>query len=336
MKERQLRILAGFIGLVNLLSVSRADVPPESSFDIRVNIEDQHEVHLAVTVPNGTAHRLQIEGDLSLKLQVSDLLSWGGLWVDAYMSRNSDGTDMDLTLMDFPIRPDEPAHVQWLAFSICGERVIAVRDAAPGRCADLQPIAEPDRLYGRCGVAGNNCIGPYEGMPEHITSHERIAPASEPGEPLNISGRVLDADGRPRPGIIVYGYQTDQNGAYPPVYPPRSSASNYHGMLRGWVRSDARGNYTFDTIRPGEYGGNPEHVHMHVIEPGCATYIIDDLMFADDANLLRLTPEQRGQVTPGRGGSGVSVLRRAGNGWAANRDIHLGENVPDYEDCEAL
>jgi len=330
-----LRILATLIALASLLSVARADVSPETSFDIRANIEDQREVHLAVTVPNGTAHRLQISGDLSLKLQISDPLSWGGLWVDVFVSSARGGNDHDLALMDFPIRPDEPAHVQWLAFSICSERIIAVRDAAPGRCADLQPIAEPDRPFGRCGVAGNNCIGPYEAMPDKITSHERIAPMSEPGEPLRITGRVVGPDGRPRPGIIVYGYQTDRDGVYPPVSPPRSSASNYHGRLRGWARSDARGYYTFDTIRPGEYGGNPQHVHMHVIEPGCATYIIDDLMFADDPNLLRLTPEQREQVTPGRGGSGVAILHRDGNAWEASRDIHLGENVPDYEDCAA-
>jgi protocatechuate 3,4-dioxygenase beta subunit len=130
--------------------------------------------------------------------------------------------------------------------------------------------------------------------------------------------------------VIVYGYQTDRNGIYPPVFPPRSSASNFHGRLRGWVRTDARGRYTFDTIRPGSYGGNPEHVHLHVIEPGCATYIIDDQWFADDPNYLALAPAQR---PPGHGGSGIGTLERRGKGWYVERDIHLGEGIQGYEPC---
>jgi protocatechuate 3,4-dioxygenase beta subunit len=224
-------------------------------------------------------------------------------------------------------------HTEWLSFSVCGDRIITLRDAPPGRCADLPPMARPDRLLGQCGTAGNMCMGPYEGLPASITSRERIAPASEPGEPLTVTGRVLDADGRPRAGVIVYGYQTDSHGVYPRAFPPRSNASNFQGRLRGWARSDARGRYTFDTIRPGSYGGNPEHIHMHVIEPGCATYAIDDLIFAGDANFLRLTPQQQQGVTPGVGGPGTGTLRRKGAGWEVTRDIHLGEKVPQYEPC---
>jgi protocatechuate 3,4-dioxygenase beta subunit len=158
---------------------------------------------------------------------------------------------------------------------------------------------------------------------------------SEPGVPLRVTGSVLDADGRPRAGVIVYGYQTDRHGIYPQVVPPRTNSSNYHGRLRGWVRSDARGRYTFDTIRPGSYGGNPEHIHMHVIEPGCATYIIDDLIFRDDPNYLQLQPAQRQSETHGKGGSGVTTLRRRGEGWEVTRDIHLGEDIPGYGSCAA-
>ena len=327
-----MRFIITLIAAAGLQPLASAAESPGVSFDIRVNIADQREVHLAATVPDRTTHRLQIDGDLSLELRTSSPPS-GARWIEATVMNTAGGAVRKLTLMDWPSRPDDPVQVQWLSFSVCGDRIISLRDAPPGRCADLQPIATPDRVYGRCGIAGNNCIGPYEAMPATITPHERIAPLSEPGEPLTVTGRVLGPDGRPRAGVIVYGYQTDSHGVYPAVVPPRSSASNYHGRLRGWARSDAQGRYKFDTIRPGSYGGNPEHIHMHVIEPGCATYFIDDLMFAGDAMFLRLTPEQRQSETPGRGGPGTGTLRRKGRGWEVTRDIHLGEKIPGYEAC---
>jgi protocatechuate 3,4-dioxygenase beta subunit len=317
-----------------LLQTAIAAEPPGTSFDIRINLADQREMHLAATVPGGTAHRLQVDGDLSLDLKTTPM-AIGGQWLEASLVSTANGTGRKLALADWPVRPDEMARVQWVTFSVCGDRFIAVRDAAPGRCADLPPLSKPDRLYGRCGIGGAVCTGPYEAMPAKISSHERIAPVAEPGDPLTVTGRVLDAGGRPRAGIIVYAYQTDRLGIYPPVFPPRSNASNYHGRLRGWARSDSQGRYTFDTIRPGSYGGNPEHIHLHVVEPGCASYIIDELMFADDPNLLRFTPEQRAEMAPGHGGSGVGTLQRKGNGWRVTRDVHLGEKIPEYQTCTA-
>jgi protocatechuate 3,4-dioxygenase beta subunit len=99
--------------------------------------------------------------------------------------------------------------------------------------------------------------------------------------------------------------------------------------LRGWSRTDQRGEYSFRTIRPGAYpaGDIPEHVHMHVIEPGRATYYIDDLVFSDDS---LLTARHR-QVMRGRGGDGSSAPRRDENGvWHVRRDIILGLNIPGY------
>ncbi len=328
-----MRWTLALIALTVFQTVRAAD-QPNPSFDIRINLADQRELHLAATVPGGTSHRLQVDGNLSLELKTTPMAA-GGQWVETSLVDTANAANRKLALADWPVRTEEMARVQWIAFSVCGERFIAVRDAGPGRCADLPPMSKPDRLHGRCGIGGSVCAGPYEAMPGKISSHARIAPLSELGDPLTLTGRVLDASGRPRAGIIVYAYQTDRRGIYPAVFPPRSNASNFHGRLRGWARSDAQGRYTFDTIRPGSYGGNPEHIHLHVVEPGCASYIIDDLMFADDPNLLRFTPEQRAEMTPRHGGSGVGTLKRKGSGWEVTRDVHLGEKIQDYEDCAA-
>jgi protocatechuate 3,4-dioxygenase beta subunit len=174
-------------------------------------------------------------------------------------------------------------------------------------------------------VLGGPCEGcehVFEGQPATLDAQARIAAADEPGAALVIEGVVTKADGTPAPGIVVYAYHTDAAGIYP-------SGSTAHGRLRGWVRSDAQGRYRFDTIRPGAYPGRtiPQHVHMHVIEPGRGTYYIDDVVFDDDP---LLTAAQRRQMLRGRGGNGLAHPARDAQGaWQVRRDIRLGANIGD-------
>jgi len=154
-------------------------------------------------------------------------------------------------------------------------------------------------------------------MPEAIASRARVAPPAEPGQPLAIEGTVTDREGRPAPGVIVYAYHTDASGIYP-------RAATRHGRLRGWARTDEAGRYRFDTIRPGAYPGRsaPQHVHMHVIEPGVGTYWIADIVFTDDP---LLSAGQRRPTGRERGGSGVATPASDGaGGWQVRRDIRLG------------
>ena len=183
------------------------------------------------------------------------------------------------------------------------------------------PAREP--VLGPC----EGCEAVFVGQPARIDSHARIAPANEPGEPLRIDGRVLDASGQPRAGVIVYAYHTDAGGHY-----PRGEVR--HGRLRGWARSDAGGNDRFDTIRPAGYPNTdlPQHVHMHVSEPVCSTYWIDDILFTDDP---RLTVEKRRSMTHDRGGNGVATPVRREGSWLVRRDIVLGKNVEGYRACAA-
>ena len=166
-----------------------------------------------------------------------------------------------------------------------------------------------------------DCNAVFEGMPAKLGWFSRIAPEGEPGKPLRITGVVRDAMNWPVPGVIVYAYQTNAAGIYPKAATP-------HGALRGWARTDEQGNYGFDTIRPGGYPDTaiPQHIHMHVIEPGRVTYVIDDIVFSDDR---RLTPEARQRFT-GRGGPGIVTPALEEKLLVVTRDIYLGKNVPGY------
>ena len=183
-------------------------------------------------------------------------------------------------------------------------------------------------------VIGNPCEGceaVFDGMPAEIPSLLRLAPVGEPGVPMRISGRVLDGSGRARAGVVVYAYQTDRTGLYPRPAQRLGFEAMRHGRLRGWVRSDTQGRYVIDTIRPGSYPGEDvaEHVHMHVLEPGCFTYYIDDLMFLDDP---KLSAEERRQAH-GTGGAGLLRPVMADGRWQVERDIVLGRDVPGHRAC---
>ena len=149
-----------------------------------------------------------------------------------------------------------------------------------------------------------------------------------------VSGRVLGRDGKPRTNVIVYAYHTDASGIYPRPSKSLGRAADRHGRLRGWASSDGEGRYSFETIRPASYPGQsiPAHIHMHVIEPGCATYYIDEMLFTDDA---LLTPGARSRHHENRGGTGITTPTRdaAGGAWRVTRDIQLGLNIPGYPGC---
>ena len=182
------------------------------------------------------------------------------------------------------------------------------------------------------GLPCEGCEAVFEGKPAMIPDRTRLVPDHERGVPMVVTGRVLDRSGNPAPGIIVYAYQTNAAGVYPTVEENRGAASHRHGKLRSWVNTDKQGRYAFDTIRPASYPGTdlPEHIHMHVIEPGCSTYYIDDIMFQDDP---RLTQAQIHRLTLNRGGTGISRPVMHHGIWYVRRDILLGRNIPGRLNC---
>ena len=130
----------------------------------------------------------------------------------------------------------------------------------------------------------------------------RIAPSGEPGTPLEISGVVRTAEGRPLAGVLIYAYHTDARGLYP-RRGDETGNGRRHGYLRAWVRTDAQGRYGFRTIRPASYPSRPEpaHVHLTLTPPGGVEVWVDAIEFDDDP---LLTPAAR-RRRENRGGPGI-------------------------------
>jgi len=165
---------------------------------------------------------------------------------------------------------------------------------------------------------GDKVLRPVDTLPEF-----NVLP-----KPIKISGTVYKTDGEtPASNVILYVYQTDDKGKYP----SKTNSKGWerrHGYLRGWMKTDASGNYEFYTSRPASYPSTniPQHIHITVREPNKNEYYIDAFHFRDDPNITKdiLTKNDA------RGGSGVISLKKAGNIQVAKRDIILGLNIPNY------
>jgi protocatechuate 3,4-dioxygenase beta subunit len=115
--------------------------------------------------------------------------------------------------------------------------------------------------------------------PPDAPSTARLTPPREPGTPLVVSGLVVAADGAPIPTASIYVYQTDAEG----YYGMKPESDNQRPRLKSFLRSDARGAWSFDTIRPGSYPGSrvPGHIHFEVSATGFAPRIFE-IVFEGD------------------------------------------------------
>jgi protocatechuate 3,4-dioxygenase, beta subunit len=181
-------------------------------------------------------------------------------------------------------------------------------------------------------MVGGGCDGceiMFIGMPANISPVDTSAGWSEKGQKLLVTGKVLKIDGKtPAPNVIVYYWQTDNNGYYSPATGMDEKAKR-HGHIRGWVKTDDNGNYSIYTIKPAPYPNEniPAHIHTSIKEPGIDNeYYIDEFVFDDDK---LLTGEKR-KALENRGGSGILRVLISDDLQIAEHNIILGLNIPGY------
>jgi len=148
--------------------------------------------------------------------------------------------------------------------------------------------------------------------PPKNLSHVLTIPTPEhAGKRMEISGKVLKTDGKtPAPGVIVYFHHTDGRGIYPRPAQARPNEWVYwHGSVRGWLKSNAEGNYVLKSTRPAPYPGRRDaaHIHAYGLAPGSRTGVTfpgivfygDPFLTKQDRGIVRLTEDKDG-VLKGR------------------------------------
>jgi len=139
-------------------------------------------------------------------------------------------------------------------------------------------------------------LHPLAGFREVIRKHAkpeqlRLAAPSEAGAPMHVECNVLDRNGDPAAGALVYLYQTDDRGWYSDTAAHISGpeGDRRHARLFGYLRTDANGFFSIETIRPASYPGSdlPQHIHCEIFTAD-GQVLITELLFRDDP---MMTPE---------------------------------------------
>ena len=147
---------------------------------------------------------------------------------------------------------------------------------------------------------------------------------NDKGPKLHISGIVYKADGKtPAAGTILYFYHTDQKGIYPEG--SETGWGRRHGYIRGWLKTNEKGQYSIKTLKPAAYPnrGAAAHIHCIVKESNVNEYYIGDFLFEDDP----LLSNEEKTKTNVPGGNGVLKLEEKNGVSYAERNIYLGKNV---------
>ncbi|TCO46661.1 protocatechuate 3,4-dioxygenase subunit beta [Actinocrispum wychmicini] len=131
--------------------------------------------------------------------------------------------------------------------------------------------------------------GPLLG-PGRIGPQDNDLTLREPqGQRIIVHGRVLDGDGRPVPDSLVEIWQANAGGRYKHVEDrwPSPVDPNFDGV--GRALTDADGNYTFTTIKPGAYpwrnhdnAWRPAHIHFSLFGQSFTQRLVTQMYFPDD------------------------------------------------------
>jgi protocatechuate 3,4-dioxygenase, beta subunit len=151
---------------------------------------------------------------------------------------------------------------------------------APKRPLLPWPAAVPDPAF---PLLGDGRLGPLD---HDLTKQHDGAPL---GERITVSGRVLDADGRPVRRQLVEIWQANAAGRYahPVDQHPAPLDPNFTGA--GRCLTDDDGHYQFVTVKPGAYPwGNhpnawrPAHIHFSLFGTLLSQRLITQMYFPGD------------------------------------------------------
>ncbi len=120
--------------------------------------------------------------------------------------------------------------------------------------------------------------------PADISWETTIAKEDVEGERMILEGTVYEADSTtPAKNVILYAYHTNHEG----IYEKKGNESGNgvrHGYLRSWIKTNEKGQYRFQTIKPAPYPSHaePAHVHFTLLRDDFEEYWIHSSIFKGD------------------------------------------------------
>ncbi|MCW8810623.1 MAG: hypothetical protein OQJ93_08700 [Ignavibacteriaceae bacterium] len=198
----------------------------------------------------------------------------------------------------------------------------------------LTSLVNPqDKNEGNYKLVGGPCEGCeaiFEFGNRILSNVDTLPDFNIDGPRLKITGTIYKPDGKtPAKDVIVYIYHTNQDG----IYETKGDETGWgkrHGYIRGWIKTDKDGKFTFYTLKPGTYPNRsePAHIHITILEPNGKYYWLGSYHFEGDP---LLTEKEINPELPRGGSSGLLSLQKEEDIWVGKRDIILGKNVPEYD-----
>jgi protocatechuate 3,4-dioxygenase alpha subunit len=113
-------------------------------------------------------------------------------------------------------------------------------------------------------------LGPF--FPREFAAGANDLASNAEGEVIEITGRVVQADGRALDNLVLEIWQADAQG--------RFDNPNFLGW--GRAATDSNGNYVFRTIKPGAPPGRAPHINFLLLYSGLMRQL-QTVMFFDDS-----------------------------------------------------
>ena len=126
----------------------------------------------------------------------------------------------------------------------------------------------------------------YDYSESQLNNTDSIPDFESKSNKLKITGTIYLSDGKtPAKDVILYLEQPDENGDYE----LKTENNKRYVHHRGWIKTNADGQYTFYTFIPGQVLRYKElkHIHPVIKAPGQREYDMDALLFDNDPFLSK-------------------------------------------------
>ncbi|MEZ4802585.1 MAG: hypothetical protein R2797_07400 [Gelidibacter sp.] len=166
----------------------------------------------------------------------------------------------------------------------------------------------------------------YDYSESNLNNTDSIPDFESKMDKIKISGTIYMADGvTPAKDVILYISQPDENGDYE-LKTDNGKRYVYH---RGWVKTNADGQYTFYTFIPGSFLHNRELKHIHPIikESGKPEQELDAFLFDNDPFLSKSCRKRLAK----KGIDNILKVEKQETMFVATKDIVLEDNAPEYK-----
>lgn len=166
----------------------------------------------------------------------------------------------------------------------------------------------------------------YDYSERQLNNTDTIPDFQTKADKLKITGTIYQSDGvTPAKDVILYISQTDDDGDYE-LKTENEKRYVYH---RGWVKTDADGQYTFYTFIPGTTHRSNELKHIHPIikEPGKPEQDLDAFLFDGDPLLTKRCRKKLER----NGIDSILKLEKKDSIYVATKDIILAQLTPEVK-----